>query len=80
MFMKVFVKRLTLVGILIGLLATSGCISCIPQYTAPPHAPVSACYPTGHDPYVPMDHNVSGFNFWDVLASAASPFMYGPPR
>jgi hypothetical protein len=57
-----------------------GCVSCIPQYTAPPKAPVSACYPVGHDPYIPMDHNPSPFNPWDFFASLAAPVMYGPPR
>jgi hypothetical protein len=46
----------------------------------PPEGPVSACYPTGHDPYIPMDHNPSIFNPWDILQSVANGFMFGPPR
>lgn len=73
-------RILILCLLLVGIIGVGGCVSCIPQYTAPPKAPVSACYPAGHDPYVPMDHNPSIFNPWDILASLASPFMYGPPR
>jgi len=78
--MRVLAKRSILCIILIAMLLGSGCVSCIPQYTAPPDGPVSRCYPTGHDPYIPMDHNPSLFHPWDFLASVASPFLYGPPR
>ncbi|MDQ7782953.1 MAG: hypothetical protein RDU20_08750 [Desulfomonilaceae bacterium] len=78
--MKACFKICLLGAILIGLLAASGCVSCLPQYTAPSHAPVSGSYPVGHDPYIPMDHNPSPLNFWDSLASVAAPFLYGPPR
>ena len=78
--MNSFVKIFLASVLLIGLLTASGCVSCLPQYTAPPHAPVSSCYPVGHDPYVPMDHNTSPWNPWDFLASVAAPFIYGPPR
>ena len=74
------VKQLVLVLILISLFALSGCLSCIPQYVAPPRGPVSACYPTGHDPYIPMDHNPSIFNPWDIWSSLAAPALYGPQR
>lgn len=73
-------KNLLLCLILIAGLACAGCVSCLPQYTAPPDPPVSACYPTGHDPYVPMDHNPSALNIWDFFGSICSPFLYGPPR
>lgn len=73
-------KALILALTLAGLACLGGCVSCIPQYVAPPKGPVSACYPVGHDPYIPMDHNPSAFNPWDVLASVAAPFLYGPPR
>lgn len=58
----------------------SGCSCCIPQYVTPPRAPVSACYPTGHDPYIPLDHNPSLFNPWDVMRSVFAGLLYGPPR
>lgn len=80
MYMNAFIKTLLLCALLIALLTASGCMSCLPQYTAPPHAPVSSCYPVGHDPYIPMDHNISPLNIWDFFASLASPFVYGPPR
>jgi hypothetical protein len=78
--MKACLKILVLCATLTVLLAASGCVSCLPQYTAPRHAPVSACYPVGHDPYIPMDHNPSPLNFWDLFAGMAGPFVYGPPR
>jgi hypothetical protein len=77
---KARMKILILCFILIVFTLIGGCISCIPQYTAPPDPPVSAHYPVGQDPYIPMDHNPSVFNFWDVSNSVLSPFMYGPPR
>ncbi|AFM27600.1 hypothetical protein [Desulfomonile tiedjei] len=73
-------KLVLLVLVLFASLAAAGCVSCIPQYTAPPDGPVSAKYPAGHDPYVPLDHNISPWNPWDVLSSVASPLLYGPPR
>jgi len=73
-------KSLILCAVLLAMLIAGGCVSCIPHYTAPPVGPVSQCYPVGHDPYIPMDHNPSLFNPWDFLASVASPFLYGPPR
>jgi len=73
---KVLVLALTVAY----LVALGGCVSCIPQYVAPPSGPVSTCYPVGHDPYVPMDHNPSILNPWDLLSSVAAPFLYGPPR
>jgi hypothetical protein len=67
--------------LLIGALgALGGCVSCIPQYMAPPKGPVSTCYPVGHDPYVPKDHNPSALNPWDLFSQLAAPFLYGPPR
>jgi hypothetical protein len=73
-------RTLLLSMLVVGTVALSGCVSCIPRYTAPPHGPVSSCYPVGHDPYIPMDHNPSIWNPWDALASVTAPFMYGPPR
>ncbi len=73
-------RRLIIVLVLAGLTMAGGCISCIPQYVAPPEGPVSACYPVGHDPYVPLDHNPSMLNPWDVLRSVFAPMLYGPPR
>jgi hypothetical protein len=72
--------RILLVILAIALLASAGCMSCLPKYAAPPHGPVSSCYPVGHDPFVPMDHNVSALNPWDLLASMTQMFLYGPPR
>jgi hypothetical protein len=69
-----------IVAALAALAALSGCVSCIPQYMAPPTGPVSQCYPQGHDPYIPMDHNPTPFNPWDMLSSLGAPFLYGPPR
>lgn len=73
-------KKLILGLALAATLAAAGCVSCIPQYTAPPDGPVSACYPTGHDPYIPMDHNPAIANPWDAARSVLAPFAYGPPR
>lgn len=78
--MKGILKILVYSLILAVVVAMSGCISCIPQYVAPPEGPVSACYPVGHDPYIPMDHNPSLLNPWDALSSVLAPFVYGPPR
>lgn len=79
--LKVGMKRLIfLVFFIVYLLSMCGCMSCIQQYTAPPEAPVSSCYPVGHDPYVPMDHAPSPLNIWDLWSSFVSPFVYGPPR
>ncbi len=78
--MKSLCKALIVCLMLLALLVPSGCISCIPQYMAPPMGPVSPCYPTGHDPYIPMDHNPTAISPWDWLASLFTPFMYGPPR
>ncbi|MGB6068762.1 MAG: hypothetical protein WBG50_28465 [Desulfomonilaceae bacterium] len=73
--------RHVILGLMIAAaLVAGGCMSCLPQYVAPPSGPVSTCYPTGHDPYIPMDHNPSAFNPWDLMSSLASPFLYGPPR
>lgn len=77
---KCIVKKLILGLVVAATLAATGCVSCLPQYTAPPEGPVSACYPTGHDPYIPMDHNPSIVNPWDAIRGAAAPFAYGPPR
>jgi len=74
------VKILLLVFLLSAAVGLGGCVSCIPQYMAPPTGPVSTCYPVGHDPYVPMDHNPSIFNPWDLFSSLAAMFLYGPPR
>ena len=73
-------KKLIVGLLMIAALAAGGCVSCLPQYVAPPSGPVSACYPTGHDPYIPMDHNPSPINPWDAASSLATPFIYGPPR
>ena len=73
-------KRIVLVVAVVSLLGLSGCKSCVPQYMAPPTGPVSKNYPTGHDPYLPMDHNPSPLNPFDLVASMMSPFLYGPPR
>jgi len=78
--MKQFIKYLLITLILFSMLWLGGCVSCLPQYLAPPNGPVSACYPMGHDPYVPMDHNPSPLNPFDFLGSIATPFLYGPPR
>jgi hypothetical protein len=78
--MKSRLKFLFLVFVLLALPVLNGCVSCLPQYTAPPTAPPSACYPSGHDPYVPMDHNPTPLNPWDLFSSITAPFMYGPPR
>jgi len=78
--MSTLIRRLLLMLILAVALTASGCLSCLPQYVIPPEGPVSACYPTGHDPYIPMDHNPSIFNPWDILQSVANGFMFGPPR
>ena len=75
-----FIKRLVLMLILAAALGASGCVSCLPQYVIPPEGPVPACYPSGHDPFVPMDHNPSLFNPWDILTSVTTGFMFGPPR
>ncbi|MBI4961987.1 MAG: hypothetical protein HY913_01795 [Desulfomonile tiedjei] len=77
---KSLLKSLILGLALTAILAAGGCVSCIPQYTAPPDGPVSACYPTGHDPYIPMDHNPGMLNPWDTVRSVVAPFLYGPPR
>ncbi len=74
------VKKLILGLIMSVTLASAGCVSCIPQYVAPPLGPPSSCYPVGHDPYVPKDHNITVLNPWDLLSSIAGPFLYGPPR
>jgi hypothetical protein len=73
-------KKFLLGCVLLAALASSGCISCLPYYVPPPEGPVSACYPVGHDPYIPMDHNPSLFHPWDFVASVFRPFLYGPPR
>jgi hypothetical protein len=78
--MKSLFKSLLYVIIVATLFSMSGCISCLPQYVAPPEGPVPACYPVGHDPYIPMDHNPSLLNPWDLLASVFAPWLYGPPR
>ena len=78
--MTMALKKLLLVVMVAGALVASGCVSCIPQYVIPPEGPVYACYPAGRDTYIPMDHNPSIFNPWDLLSSVATPFMYGPPR
>lgn len=78
--MKGLLKILLCAVLLAALFTMAGCISCIPQYVAPPEGPVSACYPVGYDPYVPMDHNPSLLNPWDALSSIFAPFLYGPPR
>ena len=74
------IKGLVLGLALMSLLGMSGCKSCLPQYMTPPTGPVSKNYPVGHDPYVPMDHNPSALNPFDLLASTLSQFLYGPPR
>ena len=73
-------RKLVIIAIVCLVPALSGCVACLPQYMAPPEAPVSACYPVGTDPFIPMDHNPSPFNPFDVGASVASPLLYGPPR
>jgi len=73
-------KNLLLALLLAAVVAATGCVSCIPHYTAPPEGPVSACYPTGHDPYIPMDHNPSILNPWDLIGAIFRPMIYGPPR
>ncbi len=78
--MKSTIRKLILILALLAATAATGCVSCIPQYVAPPEGPVSGCYPVGHDPYVPMDHNPSMLNPWDLLTSVAAPWVYGPPR
>lgn len=78
--MPSFCRYIVVFAILAGLMTAGGCVSCIPQYTAPPTAPPSACYPAGHDPYIPMDHNPSPLNPWDLVKSVAAPLVYGPPR
>ncbi|HTY24102.1 MAG TPA: hypothetical protein VMC85_13290 [Desulfomonilaceae bacterium] len=78
--MRGYLKKLVLGLILMGMLASAGCVSCLPQYVAPPLGPPSTCYPVGHDPFIPMDHNPSPLNPWDAFASVFSPFLYGPPR
>lgn len=78
--MKSLIRNLSIVLVLLSMLWLSGCVSCLPQYVAPPVGPVSSCYPMGHDPYVPMDHNPSPLNPYDLIGSVASPFLYGPPR
>lgn len=78
--LMVFKKSFLYYSAIMALLLTSGCVSCLPQYTAPPMGPPSACYPAGHDPFVPMDHNPSILNPWDLLSSVSVPLAYGPPR
>jgi|GEM_PF-714468 len=78
--LKQTAKKLILGLIMAATLASAGCVSCIPQYVAPPLGPSSACYPVGHDPFVPKDHNIAVLNPWDILSSVAAPFVYGPPR
>ncbi len=78
--MKRVLKKLALLVLLLGLVMLSGCISCIPYYTAPPEGPVSSCYPAGHDPFIPKDHNPSILNPWDAISAALAPVLYGPPR
>ena len=78
--MNTVYKALILIAVSAFLLVAGGCVSCIPQYTAPPLGPASACYPTGHDPFIPMDHNPSILNPWDALSSVSAPVLYGPPR
>jgi hypothetical protein len=73
-------RKLVAIFIVCLALALNGCIACLPQYMAPPEGPVSACYPVGSDPYIPMDHNPSPINPWDFAASIMSPMMYGPAR
>lgn len=78
--MKRFIRHLAITLVLLSMAWLSGCVSCLPQYVAPPYGPVSACYPMGHDPFVPSDHNPSPLNPYDFISSMASPFLYGPPR
>ncbi|MEW6351106.1 MAG: hypothetical protein AB1646_18775 [Thermodesulfobacteriota bacterium] len=73
-------RKLLTILMLLVLASLSGCVACLPQYTVPPSGPVSACYPVGKDPFIPMDHNSSALNPWDFVASAMAPFLYGPPR
>ena len=73
-------KKLILGLIVAATIASTGCVSCIPQYVAPPLGPSSTCYPVGHDPFIPKDHNPAIVNPWDLLSSIAAPFLYGPPR
>lgn len=75
-----YASKIVVCIVLVGIMFLSGCVSCIPQYVAPPVAPASACYPSGNDPFIPMDHNPSLFNPWDLISSVVSPFLYGPPR
>ncbi len=74
------IKGLVLFLALTLMTGVCGCKSCLPQYMAPPTGPVSKNYPTGHDPYIPMDHNPSPLNPFDLMASIMNPFLYGPPR
>lgn len=74
------IKGLVLALALVSLVGLGGCKSSLPQYMAPPTGPVSKNYPMGHDPYIPMDHNPSPLNPFDLAASVMTPFMYGPPR
>ncbi len=78
--MKLLGKILFLCLILAAIFAQAGCIACIPQYVAPPIGSVSACYPEGHDPFLPVDRNPTVLSPWDWLASLMTPFLYGPPR
>jgi hypothetical protein len=78
--MTTLLKKTIVLAAVAGLLFCSGCSTCIPKYTAPPEGPVSACYPAGHDPFIPMDHNPSPLNPFDLLNNFAAPMAYGPPR
>jgi hypothetical protein len=66
--------------LVIGLAVGSGCVACLPQHPVIHEGPVSACYPSAHDPCVPLDHNPSVLNPWDLMSSVFRPFLYGPPR
>jgi hypothetical protein len=78
--LKVLAKNLILGLLMAAILVSAGCVSCIPQYVAPPLGPSSTCYPVGHDPFIPKDHNPTFLNPWDILSSVAGPFLYGAPR
>ena len=54
-------RKFVIIAIVCLVPALSGCMACLPRYMAPPEAPVSACYPVGTDPFIPMDHNPSPF-------------------
>jgi hypothetical protein len=78
--MKKYFRYIVITLIIACLPVMGGCLACLPHFVPPKEGPVPSCYPTGKDPFIPMDHNCSMFNPWDFAASCMAPWVYGPPR